>query len=83
MFHLIPRLASGCATSTVGGTNHKRSTGTSDRRAAQPRPAELLLGRSISLEGHGEVWVLAGGAQEKSQPGTLSAAGLNLRHCQA
>jgi len=45
--------------------------------------AELLLGRSISLEGHGEAWVLAGGAQERSQPGALSAASFDLRHCQA
>jgi len=46
-------------------------------------PAELAVGRSISLKGRGEGQVVGGGAQAKNQPRALSAAYLDLRHCHA
>lgn len=49
------------------------------KRGTRASPAELAVGRSISLKGRGEGQV--GEAQEKSQHGALSA--LDLRHCRA
>jgi hypothetical protein len=52
-------------------------------RGTRVSPAELAVGRSISLKGRGEVLVVDGEAQAKSHPGALSAAYSNLRHCHA